>query len=239
MKTKLKKVLAILLTAVMLVTMSVSALAASGSFVSSPSGNAAPTLVSFKPENADCNAELIITPYSEKNTLSDELRALIEKAYGDIVGSDDLTKLCSALASLASSKGIAGDKLAVSDLFDIHVEGCTAHEDHVNFNVTIAADTLDRFVGLLHMTENGTWELIESAKVSEDGKTLSFNAKTLSPFAIVVDTTEGGSNAGDNNNVKDDVVTGDNSHMGLYIGIFAVAAAALAVTFVVGKKKKA
>lgn len=226
----MKKVLAICLTAVMLITASVSALAAQGSFVSSPSGNAAPTVVSFKPENSDCNGKLVITPYGDKNTLSDELRALMEKAYDDIVSTDDITTLNTALANAANGKGIDGKNLAVSDLFDISVVGCTDHEGHVNFDITLAADTLDRFVALIHMTEDGKWEFVDGAEVIEGGKQLSFNAKSLTPFAIVVDTTPAGA---------DTPQTGDNSRLGLYVGIITVAAAALAVTFVVSKKKKA
>lgn len=225
----MKKVLAICLMMVMVVSMSVTAFAAPGGFVSSPSGNPAPTVVDFDPENDECTAKLVIIPHAERNTLPDDLKALIENAYTSIAESNDLTKLNADLASLVASKNISADKLAVSDLFDAHITGCDMHEGHVNFDITLKADTLKRFVGLLHMNKNGEWELVADAKITNDGEYLEFSIDSFSPFAIVVDTTVDGGDAPQ---------TYDNSMIHIYAIIMAVSALAVIVIAVKSKKRR-
>lgn len=225
----MKKVLAICLMMVMVVSLSVTAFAAPGGFVSSPSGNPAPTVVDFDPKNDGCTAKLIITPYAERNTLPDDLKALIEKAYASIAESDDLTKLNSDLASLVAGKGIAADKLAVSDLFDAHITSCDVHEGHVDFDITLKADTLKKFVGLLHMNKDGVWELVTDAEVVNNGEHLKFSVDSFSPFAIVVDTSSG---------TPDAPPTGDNSMIHIYAIIMAVSALAVIVIAVKSKKQR-
>ena len=66
--------------------------------------------------------------------------------------------------------------------------GCTDHDDHDNFEVVLAAETLENFVALLHMKSDGTWELIENADVTGEGTHLTFTVDSFSPFAIVVNT---------------------------------------------------
>ena len=225
----MKKVLAICLMMVMVLSMSVNVFAASGGFVSSPSGNPAPTVVSFKPSDDDCTAQLVVTPYGDKHDLSDALRAMFEKAYNDIVNSDDLTKLNAELAKLAADKKIKGKDLAVSDLFDIHVTGCDYHDEHVDFDITLDADTLDRFEGLLHMNKDGVWELVTDAEVINNGEHLKFSADSFSPFAIVVDTSSGSPDAPQ---------TGDNSMIHIYAIVMAVSALAIVVITVKSRKQK-
>lgn len=224
----MKKVLAICLTMVMVASMSITALA-KGGFVSSPSGNPAPTVEAFKPSNPDCKAGLDITSYSERGDMSEELRTNLEKAYNDIANTDDLTKLNADLAKLAKDKNIDGTKLAVSDLFYLHETGCDNHSGHNGFEVTLGADTLNNFVGLLHMNKNGEWELVSGATVVNDGKSLKFSVDSFSPFAIVVDTSFNGS---------DGPQTGNNSMIYIYVILMAVSAVALAVILIRNKKKK-
>ena len=114
----MKKVLAICLMIVMVVSMSVTSFAAPGGFVSSPSGNPAPTVVDFDPSNDNCTGWLVITPYGDKEDLSDVLRSLLEKAYNDIVNSDDLTKLNAELAKIAADKNIEGENLERNEFYE-------------------------------------------------------------------------------------------------------------------------
>lgn len=226
----MKKVLAICLIMVMLVSMNVNVFAAPGAFVSSPSGNPVPRLISFDPSDDDCTAQLVITPYSNRDTLPTALNELIKKAYGEVAASTDLTKLNSDLAKLAADKNIKGTNLAVSDLFDIHVTGCDYHEEHVDFNITLEADTLKRFVGLLHMNKDGEWELVSNAEVVNNGKQLKFSVDSFSPFAIVVDTTADGTGGPQ---------TGDNSMIHIYVTIMAVSAVAILVIVAKNRKQRA
>ena len=224
----MKKVLAICLAVVMAVGMSFSAFAAPGSFLKSPSKNPAPTIQSFFPR-AGCEARLVITPYINRSTLPEDLKVLIEHAYSTIAGTNDLTTLNAALAALAAEMGIDTTDLAVSDLFDIHVEGCNSHDTHKGHEIVLGADTLDRFVGLLHMNKDGVWEFVSGAEVINDGKSLSFTVDTFSPFAIVVDTSSS----------SDEPGTGDNSMILLYSLVMVASATVIIVLAAKSKKQKA
>ena len=225
----MKKVLAICLMMVMVVSMSVTAFATPGGFVSSPSGRPVPTVVEFAPSSDNCTASLVITPYGDKQELSNALRSLIEKAYKDVVDSDDLTKLNAELAKLAADKNIDSKNLAVSDLFDIHPTGCDHHKGHYDFDITLDVDKLNNFVGLLHMNKNGEWELVANAKVVNNNERLQFSVDSFSPFAIVVDTTIDGGDAPQ---------TGDNSMIYVYVILMAVSALSLVVIVLKNKKQR-
>lgn len=223
----MKKAFAIGLAMVLTLILSVSVCAAPGKFVNSPSGNIAPTLISFERNNEDCTADLIITPYSERNQLPADLKTLIEKAYGEVATSQDLTTLNADLAKVAAAQKIAGPDLKVSDLFDIRFEGCDNHGENHTFNIVLGAKTLHRFVGLLHMNVNGEWELIDNAKVVNNGEALAFTVSNLSPFAIVVDTS-----AADGDSPQ----TEDNHNIAVYGSLMLLSAVAVVVLFVKGKK---
>lgn len=223
----MKKVLVICLTVVFMVSMTLTTFAATGSFVSSPSGNAAPGQVEFKPADEDCTATLVITPYSEKNELTAAIKTMMEKAYNDIKGTEDLTTLNATLAKLAKDLKIEGSDLAVSDLFDIHVTGCDYHDGHTDFDIVLSADSLKNFVALLHMNKNGEWEVVDGAKVIANGEHLSFSVDAFSPFAVVVNTAAKPSQTGDSNMTP------------VYAAIMAVSALALVVILVKSRKKTA
>ena len=220
----MKKVIVFCLALVLVMSSSIVALAASDNFVSSPPSFTGPEVDSFEPSDEDCTGDIVVTPFGDINNLSPELKALMEKAYNDILGAKDLTELCKEFAEYVKGLGIPGTRLAVSDLFDIHVVGCDFHEGHVDFNIVLKAETLKNFVGLLHMNKDGEWEMIKDAVVLADGIHLKFSVESFSPFAIVVDTSGG--------------QTGDNSMIALYAIIMAASALALAVIFVKTRKQK-
>lgn len=222
----MKKVFSIVLAMVLTLALSVSVCAAPGQFVNSPSNNDAPTIISFERNNEECTGELIITPYSQRATLPAELKALIEKAYSDIASSKDLTTLNKDLADLAAAQKIDGPNLKVSDLFDIRYEGCTSHNENHTFTIVLKANTLHRFVGLLHMNLNGEWELIENAKVTDNGETLTFTISDFSPFAIVVDTSD----------IEGDSPQTGVKNIAIYGSLMLVSAMAIVVLVVKGKK---
>ena len=172
----------------MLASISLNALAAPAGFVSSPSGNAAPTVEEFTPGDEACTAKLVITPFVDKDKLPDELKTLFEKAYNSILETKDLTALNEVLKKVAADKNINPQNLAVSDLFDIHYTDCDFHDGHEDFDIVLGAETLGSFVGLLHMNKSGVWEWVENARVTGNGEHLEFSVDSFSPFAIVVDT---------------------------------------------------
>jgi len=223
----MKKALTFCLMVLLVVSMSINALAIPGGFVSSPSGNRPPILVTFDPVDEDCTADLEITDFGNRDKLPDDKRQGLEDAYDAIKNTDDLTDLNDDLKDLADKKDIDGDKLGVSDLFDLSSSGdCEEHDGHKEYKVTLDAETLDRFVGLIYRDDDGNWHLVEDAKVV-DGK-LQFTAQGFYPYAVVVDTTEG-----------EPSKTGDTGTILICGAVMAVSAVALAVVLIKGKKQRA
>lgn len=221
----MKKVLAICLMLAVLMSLSVGALAAPNGFVSSPSGNGGPTVEEFKPKDEECTAKLVITPYAEKEELPEVLQNLMKNAYDAVVNAEDLTQLNADFAKLVQGMGLKPENLAVSDLFDIHVTGCDFHDGHTEFDVVLKAETLQHFVGLLHMNKNGQFELVSDTKVVGDH--LHFSVESFSPFAIIVDTT-----------VQDVPATGDSVMVFVWIAVAAAIAFIAVVVVLIVKSKK-
>lgn len=224
----MKKVMAIGLMMVMLLSMGLTVFAEPGGFVNSPSENPAPELVEFTPGSDDCTAEIVITAYSERHTMGGVIQEMLEEAYTHIYDADEITSLNDDLAELAVKLDVAASDLAVSDLFDISYIGCDDHTDHGYFDFVIKAETLKGFVGLLHY-HNDDWRLVENAEVyTKNGEWhLKFSVDEFSPFAIVVNT---------NPNAPK---TGDNSMIYTYVIIMAVSALAILVIAVKMKKQSA
>ena len=223
----MKKVMAICLATVLVLCMGVTAFAAPDDFVSSPSGTPAPGVVTFDPNHEDCTAELIVTPYADKDSLPAALLALFEKAYKDIVDSEDLSDLVSDLADLVAGLNIDGSDLSVSDFFFIHSTGCDYHDEHVDFDVTLDADTLSHFVGLLQMNADGKWELVKNAQVVNNGEHLQFTVDSYAPFAVVV-----------NGSADTGLIAPQTGYTVLCISAVVMALSAAALGFVLVQRKK-
>ncbi len=197
----MKKILAFCLALIMAFVLGVTAFATPGNFVQSPSRNEGPELVEGENESEDCTAELIVTPYKERDTLPAKALEDIEKVYKIIASGTDLTSLNSAFAAYVAGKGLREANLAVSDLFDVSCYGCDSHDHHGLFRIRLTADTLERFVGLLHYNDS-EWEFVANAHVLSDGETLEFSIKDLSPFAVVVEKEAGSVNLPDTGDVS-------------------------------------
>ncbi len=223
----MKKVLSICIAVVLAVSVSLTAMAAPGGFISSPSGNLAPELVEFSSESEECTATLVITAYSDRETLPEKALEKIEKAYKDITENVDLSKLCADISALAKEKNVPVARLAVSDLFDISYYDCDDHEGHGHFDITLKPESLEHFVCLLHL-KGDEWEIVKDAKA--EGEHLVFDVEELSPFAIVVDAGE---------DYVNPPQTGDNSHITLYVIIMIACTLALVVLLGKNRKKKA
>jgi hypothetical protein len=185
----MKKVIIVCMVLMMVVSMTVLVFATPGAFVSSPSKNPAPELIEANNASENCEAEIIITAYGNRDQLSAEQRQMLEEAYAKIVGTQDVSTLNAQLAPLAAELGINTSDLAVSDLFDISATDCDGHSEHGAFDITLKADTLNNFVCLLHYTD-GAWVIVDGAEVTNEGKHLEFTEDEFSPFVIVVSTTD-------------------------------------------------
>ena len=219
----MKKAITVVVTLVFVFALCITSSAAPGNFLESPSRNPAPELIDvILPE--DCTAEIIITSYADRKSMSDDKIAAIEGAYKAIKEASDITSLNQQFKDYVKSKGLDSKKLAVSDLFDVSYYGCEVHEYHKQFTFTIKADTLKNFVGLLHF-HNGEWDFIENAKLNDDGS-LTFTVEDFSPFAIIVDTGAA------------DAPTGDVAPW-IFIALIVASATALTVVAYNYKKEKA
>ncbi len=215
----MKKVLAIVLALVMVTSLSITTFA-KGGFIVSPSNNDGPTLEDFKNESEDCTGVIVVTPYHDRDNLDPTAKDLIEDAYDRIKGTDDLTNLTDELEDVAKKNNVDPDNLGVSNLFDVSYEGCTDHNSHGPFTITISDDTAENFIALMQW--NGTsWTIIKNVVIT--GNKLTFTSDQFGPYAIVTAT---GSPS-----------TGDNVDLVLYITLMVVSAAALVTVLVIYKKK--
>lgn len=180
----MKKMMACMMVVVLVLTMSVSVFAAGG-FISSPSGKKGPELVDAVIEG--CEGDIVLTPYSEKDSLDDAEREELEEAYRQISENKDLSEICEDLKALAEKLGIDVEDLAVSDLFYLDYEGCDDHDGHGPFTVSIRPEIINNFAGLMVLV-NGEWVLVEDAKIV-DG-VLTFTGNHYGPYAIVLNTAE-------------------------------------------------
>lgn len=183
----MKKVLAICLAVVMVISAGVMAFA-QGGFVSSPSGNKAPVIVTVTYGDGSCRPEIIITPYVDRETLEEYKEQAMIDAYNEILNCDNLGDLCAALITLAAELGRDVRDFAVSDLFDISAYHNLPHDYCGTITLTLNSETLTNFVGLLHRNSEGVWELIPDVVIDYDKNTITFTVRDFSPFAIVVDT---------------------------------------------------
>ena len=221
----MKKVLAICLSLVMVFALGFNVMAAPSNFIESPSNNRAPIIVDCENESEDCTALVVITPYGDRDTLTEEQKKNFEDAYNQIVNSDSIEDMFSGITSIVDPGTISTD-LAISDLFNMSYKDCELHNDHGRFKIKLDSETLKGFVGLIQFID-GEWVIVNDAQV--DGDYLSFTAKDLSSFAVVVDRTKAESTS---------PVTG--APLTSYIVYGAVSAVVvLAAAVVVFAKKKA
>ena len=223
----MKKVLAILLAMVMVISGSVMAYA-KGGFVSSPSGNEAPAIIEVIVDEDGCTAEIIITPYSERDELAKEAKEAMIAAYNEIAANPNLTNLCSALKAVADFLGILYENLAVSDLFDITVNRTHVpypHEYCGKVTIVLKSETFNSFVALLHRNSDGTWEVVQDVIADAENNTITFSSGDFSPYAVVVDTSA--------DSFPD---TGENIF--ILAAVMFVSAASLAIVLVSLKKKR-
>lgn len=224
----MKKVLAICLMATLVVCMTVPAFAATN-FVSSPSGEPAPEIISFDPKDEACTAKADAYSYGDRDQLPTERRELFEDAYDTIVSAEDLTKLCDGLADAIKGQDIKPKDLAVSDLFDIYETDCEGHENHKQFELVLGFEKLNGFVGLMQLNkETGKWEFVSDAAVTSNGTRIRFSVENLSPFAVVVNTKN-----------PDGPKTGDDSLVYAFVAVTAAAAAVVMLAVAEREKRRA
>jgi len=221
----MKKILSFGFVLVLAAVFCFSAVAAPNGFVSSPTSQSAPELVSAENSDPDCDGVVIITPYSEKDELDDDSKQTMEDAYDSIVNTENLEDLNDDLKDAAEKQDVKPGNLAVSDLFDIDFE-CDEHDGHGHFDVTLKPGSLDNFVALMYY-DGENWVMVDDANVS--GNHLSFTLMNPATMAIFVDSGAG--------NISSPQ-TGDDFPW-VYVAVIAVCLAGLGVVLFKLKKKEA
>lgn len=207
----MKKVLAVCLMLVVVMTMGISIFAETNGFVSSPSKNQAPEIVESDVE------DLVVTPFSDKEDLPEEQRQKFNGAYDSIRTSASVSDLNAGIKDHAGNT----DNLAVSDLF--HIGTADGQGNDGRFNVSLNADTLDNFVCLLKY-DGSEWTIVDGAKVV-DGK-LTFSDDEFSVYAVVVGSATSGTPQ-----------TGDNGIVYICAAVMVISAVALIVVWKKSKKQ--
>ena len=223
---KMKKSVAIVLTLVFVLALSITSFAYPGMFLDSPSRNEAPTVLDvILPDG--CTSGIVITPYGERDSLTPEQLEAIEKAYEEIKNADNVTELNEEFKKYIENLDIDTDNIAISDLFNIDgigCENCGEEGAHTGFTVTIETDTTNGFVGMLQYV-NGAWVFIDNAKVNPNG-TVTFKVDNFGPVAVAV------------NSGAQETPTGDITPW-ILIALIVVALAGLTIIALNYKKEKA
>ena len=173
---------AIALSVMLVFSMMTSVFAAADNFVGSISTTVAPAVTETPTSsNPEWKGSVTVVASGEQSTLSEAAQAQMKAAYTSIETAADVAALSADVATVAAEQGVKTADLAISDLFDISVEG----DNYGTLTISLKSDSFENFVALLHYT-GSAWEVVKDAKV-ENG-VLTFSASNFSPFAIVVST---------------------------------------------------
>jgi len=220
----MKKLVATILMLVMVFAMTISASAAPGVFLQSPSFNKTPIIVEYYNSDGECMGVLYVTSYGDRNVLELVEREKLENAYDSIMNSTTASALNPQLSDIASKLNVSPNNLAISDLFHINMEDCLNHDEHGYFTIKLQAETLKHFVSLMYF-EDGEWHIVEDARI--EGENLVFTTDVLRAFAIVVDVDD---------SVIEAPETGD-IYSWVLAGVMAASAIGIITLVIVYKKK--
>ncbi len=214
-----KKVLALVSAFCLMAMMTVPAMAADA-YVSSVTGSDRLSVESAVDANGG-NVEIVITPYSEKATLSEEAAALMDEAY---------KKLASEGVNISLPDGVSKDSLRTVSFVDIAVKG----EATFPITITLKADYGNSsFVQMIHY-ENGAWVAVDTK--AADGK-VTFTVDSLSPFALVTSTTSADSGEETGNETGNETGATTADYFGFMLPAIAICCVAGGVYCVARAKK--
>lgn len=178
----MKKILSCLLVAVLLCSLCAAVFA--DNIVGGANAGSPEIVEAAQSDGSDGKDLIALTPYAEREKLSDAKREALEAAFESLDKAPKLAEINDELTAAVADQGVA-----VSDLFDIsELEEGSAK---LPMSIKLKDNNLGGFVALLQFVD-GAWNWVD-AKV--EGDKLSFSADRLGDFAIIV-TGEGGSAAG-------------------------------------------
>ena len=195
-ETIMKKVISIIMTAVILATLALPTFAAESSFVESITVKPAPEVVvasivdrnNNKKEDVTAD-QLIVTPYrpGEESDVQKELHTVydeIDKNGASAIFSDED-------AASVKKDGLKLDKLVVSDLFDIfYTKENTLSENHkLNITFQTKLDLKKKSVVVI-VKNNGTWTRVPASdvKLLENGR-INISFTKICPVVFLIEDT--------------------------------------------------
>ncbi|MBE6542566.1 MAG: hypothetical protein E7672_09020, partial [Ruminococcaceae bacterium] len=140
----MKKIVSVFVSLLMMMSLTIGAIAAADDFVVSPSQKDAPGLEDFEGDG-----DLVIVGYGDRDSLTDEQKKEFEDSYDSIRNAEDLSDLVGELKEIAEALGVDTDDLEVSDLFNIIL----GKNGDVYSDVTISPEVLDNFVALIQYVD--------------------------------------------------------------------------------------
>lgn len=245
-----KKIIPMLLAVVLVVAMSIPAMAAE--FTPSVENKPAPEVVTQTDSTGNESAAIIydangnevagipegdltVTPVSASEAPSAEIREKLEAAYEQLQSVSSLTELSSDLEAVIKeySPDITVEDLVVRDLFDVMVQGTYAeylsqegNSITIRFKLTADADSL---TAVLHNMEGTTWETVTNDRITRNKDyTADVVFYELSPVAFLFDAGK----LSVNPNAPDSPQTGEpesNTMIWVVAGVVGVAAVAYGV----------
>lgn len=195
-ETIMKKVISIIMTAVILATLALPTFAAESSFVESITVKPAPEVVvasivdrnNNKKEDVTAD-QLIVTPYrpGKESDVQKELHTVydeIDKNGASAIFSDED-------AASVKKDGLKLDKLVVSDLFDIfYTKENTLSENHkLNITFQTKLDLKKKSVVVM-VKNNGTWTRVPASdvKLLENGR-INISFTKICPVVFLIEDT--------------------------------------------------
>ena len=208
----MKRLIAVLCVAVMLLAASVSVAAAHEDFVQSPSSSGAPSIV-----EGDTDSSITITSYRDRlsELESSEVEAF-EDAYDSVVEVPSVVELVPEVAKEANKVNVDTSYLAVSDLF--YVKGSGKSE-----KVSIKSAMFTNFISLFSF-DGEKWNIVE-VEVDEDG-VISFISDG-GIYAVVVSSGQ----------VPDRDTDGCSKLINIWI-IICIIVTVILITWIVYKRRK-
>ena len=192
----MKKIWTLLTALVLVAAMGSVAFAAPNNFAKSP--EAQDNLKVYDYESLDdCEGEIILTPYRNRETLDERNREQLEEARREAEEASSVAELAPEVKEIAKELGLSTERLAVADLFDLHVNDCIEHlstvtgveADHGRFIIRLNNGLASRYVCLLSYAE-GEWMVVDNAHI-EKNNLLKFQTDRFGAFAMIVKTDEG------------------------------------------------
>ncbi len=248
----LKKLSSILLAVALVMTMSVTAFAAT--FTPSVVNKPAPQVVPQTDSSGNQCAAIIydaagrevasiplgaltVTPVSSTSAPSSEILEKLQAAYQQLLSTRNLANLSSDLENVIRevSSDLTVDDLVVRDLFDVTISGAYAdylsregYSISIRFNLSTDPDFL---AAVLHNTGGTTWETIHNSRITRNAdNTVDIVFYSLSPVAFLFDAGQ----LGIDPNGPDSPQTGEPSYTMVWIAAGVILT--LALTYGVVKK---